>query len=173
MGQLAKIQGCHAVGIAGSDAKTKYLTQELGFDAAVNYKTSGNLRKTLQEVCPKGVDIYFDNVGGEISDAVIPLLNDNSRIPLCGQIALYNEARIPTGPRLQPYLLTHRTLLKGFIIHDFESRFDEALQQLTAWLKERKLKYSEHIVEGLENAPKAFLGLFKGENIGKQLVKLY
>ena len=172
VGQIAKIKGCRVVGIAGSDKKVKYLTEELGFDVALNYKSAGNLRKAIQDVCPKGVDIYFDNVGGEISDAVVPLLNDYSRIPLCGQISLYNDSRIAVGPRLQPYLLTHRTLLQGFIIHDYESRFGEALRELSLWIRENKLKYAETIIDGLENAPKAFLGLFKGENLGKQLVRV-
>jgi NADPH:quinone reductase len=172
VGQIAKIYGCRVVGIAGSDRKTKYLIDELGFDAALNYKTASNLRDALKKACPAGVDIFFDNVGGDISDAVISLINKNARIPLCGQISLYNTAQIPMGPRLQPRLLTFRALMKGFIIHDYADRFDEGISHLTAWLKEGKLKYAEQVIEGLENAPKAFLGLFAGENLGKQLVKI-
>ncbi|MCX6120536.1 MAG: NADP-dependent oxidoreductase [Ignavibacteriales bacterium] len=172
VGQIAKIHGCHVVGIAGSDKKTKYLIDELGFDSALNYKTTPHLRKALKEACPNGVDIFFDNVGGEISDAVISLINNNARIPLCGQISLYNEAQIPMGPRLQPRLLTFSALMKGFIIHNYEDRFEEGIHQMGVWLKEKKLKYAETVVEGLENAPKAFIGLFAGENIGKQLVKV-
>jgi NADPH-dependent curcumin reductase CurA len=160
------------VGIAGSDKKTKYLIDELGFDSALNYKTTPHLRKALKEACPNGVDIFFDNVGGDISDAVISLINNNARIPLCGQISLYNEAQIPMGPRLQPRLLTFSALMKGFIIHNYEDRFEEGIHQLGVWLKEKKLKYAENVVEGLENAPKAFIGLFAGENLGKQLVKV-
>ncbi len=171
-GQIAKIHDCRVVGIAGSDRKTKYLVDELGFDAAINYKTAQNLRNSLKEACPAGVDIYFDNVGGEISDAVISLINKYARIPLCGQISLYNESQIPTGPRIQPRLLTFSALMKGFIVHNYEDQFDEGLRQLAYWLKEKKLKYAENIIDGLENAPKAFLGLFKGENLGKQLVKV-
>jgi NADPH-dependent curcumin reductase CurA len=171
-GQIAKIHDCRVVGIAGSDRKTKYLVDELGFDAAINYRTAQNLRNSLKEACPAGVDIYFDNVGGEISDAVISLINKYARIPLCGQISLYNESQIPTGPRIQPRLLTFSALMKGFIVHNYEDQFDEGLRQLACWLKEKNLKYAENIIDGLENAPKAFLGLFKGENLGKQLVRV-
>lgn len=172
VGQIARIHSCHVVGIAGSDKKIKYLIDELGFDAAINYRTAPNLRKALKEACPNGVDIYFDNVGGEISDAVISLINNNAHIPLCGQISLYNETQIPIGPRVQPQLLTHSALMKGFLVHNYADRFDEGIRQLAAWMKEKKLKYVENIVDGLENAPKAFIGLFAGENLGKQIVKV-
>ena len=172
VGQIAKIYGCRVVGIAGSDKKTKYLVDELGFDTAVNYKAVPHLRKALKEACPNGVDIFFDNVGGDISDAAISLINNNARIPLCGQISLYNEVQIPMGPRLQPRLLTFSALMKGFIVHNYADRFDEGICQLSDWLKEKKLKYAEHIVQGLENAPKAFIGLFAGDNLGKQIVKV-
>jgi len=172
VGQIAKIYGCRVVGITGSEKKTIYLVTELGFDTAVNYKAVPHLRKALKEACPNGVDIFFDNVGGDISDAAISLINNNARIPLCGQISLYNEAQIPMGPRLQPRLLTFSALMKGFIVHNYADRFDEGIRQLSDWLKEKKLKYAEHIVEGLENAPKAFIGLFSGDNLGKQIVKV-
>jgi NADPH-dependent curcumin reductase CurA len=172
VGQIAKMHGCRVVGIAGSDKKTIYLVDELGFDTAINYKAVPNLRRALKEACPNGVDIYFDNVGGDISDAVISLINNNARIPLCGQISLYNEAQIPMGPRLQPRLLTFSALMKGFIVHNYADRFDEGIRQLADWLKEKKLKYAENVVEGLENAPKAFIGLFAGDNLGKQIVKV-
>ena len=172
VGQIAKIHGCRVAGITGSDKKTRYLIDELGFDTAINYKTVPNLRNALKEDCPNGVDIYFDNVGGEISDAVLSLINNKARIPLCGQISLYNETQIPTGPRIQPSLLTNCALMKGFLVHNYEDRFDKAIRHLTVWLKEKKLKYVENIVDGLENAPKAFIGLFTGENLGKQIVKI-
>jgi NADPH-dependent curcumin reductase CurA len=171
VGQIAKIHGCHVVGITGSDIKTKYLIDELGFDNAINYKTS-NLEKALNEVCPDGVDIYFDNVGGDISDAVLSLINNNARIPLCGQISLYNEVQIPTGRRIQPQLLTHSALMKGFLVHNYADRFEEGTSHLAHWLREKRLKYAENIIVGLENAPKAFIGLFSGENLGKQIVKV-
>ncbi len=172
VGQIAKIHGCRVVGIAGSDKKTKYLIDELGFDAAINYRAAPNLGVVLKDSCPNGVDIYFDNVGGEISDAVISLINNNARIPLCGQISLYNETQIPTGPRIQPQLLTHSALMKGFIVRNYADRFDKGIRQLAVWVQEKKLKYVENVVDGLENAPKAFIGLFAGENLGKQLVKV-
>ncbi len=172
VGQIAKIHGCRVVGIAGSDKKTKYLIDELGFNIAINYKTVPHLRKALKEACPDGVDIYFDNVGGDISDAVISLINKYARIPLCGQISLYNEEQISMGPRLQPRLLTFSAIMQGFIVHNYENRFDEGIQQLAKWLTDKKLKYAENVVEGLENAPGAFIGLFAGENLGKQLVKV-
>ena len=172
VGQIAKIHGCRIVGIAGSDKKTKYLINELGFDAAINYRAAPNLGVALKEACPNGVDIYFDNVGGDISDAVLSLINNNARIPLCGQISLYNETQIPMGPRIQPQLLTHSALMQGFIVRNYAARFDEGILQLAVWLNEKKLKYAESVVEGLENAPKAFIGLFAGENLGKQLVKV-
>jgi NADPH-dependent curcumin reductase CurA len=172
VGQIAKIRGCRVVGIAGSEKKTKYLIDELGFDFAINYRTTSDLKKELNEVCPDGVDIYFDNVGGDISDAVLSLINNNARIVLCGQISLYNEKHIPMGPRIQPQLLTHSAVMKGFIVRNYADRFNEGISQLAVWLKEKKLKYAENIVEGLENAPKAFIGLFTGENLGKQLVKV-
>ena len=172
VGQIAKIHGCRVVGIAGSDKKTKYLIDELGFDAAINYRTAPNLRKALKEACPAGVDIYFDNVGGDISDSVISLINKFARIPLCGQISLYNDEQVSMGPRLQPRLLTFSAIMQGFIVHNYENRFDEGICQLANWLKEKKLKYAEHIVQGLENAPTAFIGLFAGDNLGKQIVKV-
>ena len=172
VGQIAKIHDCCVVGIAGSDKKTKYLIDELGFDAAINYRTSPDLKKALEEACPNGVDIYFDNVGGDISDAVLSLINNNARIPLCGQISLYNEKQIPVGPRIQPQLLTHSALMRGFLVRNYAGRFDEGIRELARWLKAGKLKYVENIVEGFENAPKAFIGLFAGDNLGKQLVKI-
>jgi NADPH-dependent curcumin reductase CurA len=172
VGQIARIYNCRVVGIAGSDKKNKYLVDELGFDAAINYRIVPDLDKALGEACPNGVDIYFDNVGGNISDAVISLINNNARIPLCGQISLYNENQVQIGPRIQPQLLTHSALMKGFIVSIYKDRFDEGIHQLAGWLSENKLKYTENIIEGLENTPKAFIGLFAGENLGKQLVKV-
>lgn len=170
-GQIAKIKGCKVVGIAGSDDKTGYLVRDLGFDAAINYKKEG-YDKDLKKACHGGVDIYFDNVGGVISDHVIRLINKNARIVLCGQISMYNLDRPDMGPRNYWILLTKSALLKGFIVTDYEKRFPEGIRQMAQWLREGKIKYHENIVEGFENAPEAFLGLFRGENIGKQLVKV-
>lgn len=170
--QIAKIKGCRVVGIAGSDVKNQYLEDDLWVDATVNYKTAGDIKQTLKDACPDGVDIYFDNVGSEISDAVMPLINNAARVVICGQISLYNLEKPDFGPRVQPYLLVKSALMKGFIITDYAARFAEGLSQLGQWLAGGKLKYAENIVEGFENAPRAFLGLFAGENLGKQLVKV-
>jgi hypothetical protein len=170
--QLAKINGCRVVGIAGSDEKNRYLSNELGVDAVVNYKTSNDLKGALKDACPQGVDVYFDNVGGEISDAVLALIKHQSRIVICGQISLYNLEKPDVGPRVQPQLLVNSALMKGFIISDYVRGFGEALTHLGQWLAQGKLKYAESIVEGFENAPRAFLGLFAGDNLGKQLVKV-
>ncbi len=170
--QIAKINGCQVIGIAGSDDKNHYLEDQLWVDATINYKTTQNMRDALLEACPNGVDIYFDNVGGNISDAVITLINKFARIPLCGQISMYNLDAPDVGPRIGPYLLTKSALMQGFIITDYVARFGEGITQLGRWLAQGKLKFAEHIVDGFENAPKAFLGLFSGENLGKQLVKV-
>ena len=171
VGQIAKIQGCRVIGIAGSDEKTKLLTKEFGFDAAINYKTTADIKKEIAEACPNGVDIYFDNVGGEISDAVMSNINFYGRIPLCGQISLYNSDKPPMGPRLQPILLTRSVLMQGFIVGNFQSIFREGVQQLAQWVQEGKLKFTETIVYGFDQLPTALLGLFKGKNTGKMIVK--
>jgi NADPH-dependent curcumin reductase CurA len=183
--QLAKIKGCRVVGIAGSDDKNKYLRDELGVDAVINYKTE-NVGQALKAACPDRIDVYFDNVGGEISDAVMPLLNQGARIVICGQISLYNmnpagsainpagsaPDRPDVGPRPQTYLLVNSALMKGFIITAYAARFAEGVTQLAQWLAAGKLKYAETIVEGFENTPQAFIGLFTGDNLGKQIVKV-
>ena len=169
--QVAKLKGCRAVGIAGSDEKNRYLEQELGVDATINYK-NGGVAQALKDACPKGIDVYFDNVGGEVSDAVMPLLNHGARLIICGQISLYNLDKPDIGPRPQPYLLVNSALMQGFIISDYASRFPEGVMQLAAWLGAGKLKYAETIIEGFENTPDAFIGLFSGENLGKQIVKV-
>jgi NADPH-dependent curcumin reductase CurA len=171
VGQIAKINGCRVVGIAGSDEKIKLLKEDFGFDEAINYKTSDNIKKAIAAVCPNGVDIYFDNVGGEISDAVIANINFHARIALCGQIALYNSVEIPTGPRLQPMLLTRSVLMQGFIISNYQQQFPEGIQYLAKFIREGKIKFRETFVNGFDQLPHALLGLFKGENTGKMIVK--
>ncbi|MDT2046279.1 NADP-dependent oxidoreductase [Priestia aryabhattai] len=171
VGQIAKIKGARVVGIAGAEEKIAYLKGELGFDAVINYKTD-NVKEALKEACPNGVDVYFENVGGEISDVVAGLLNKHARIPLCGQISLYNLEKPDVGPRIQTQLLINSALMKGFIVADYADRFQEGIQQLGEWVQQGKLKYRENIVEGFENVPEAFLGLFSGANLGKQLVKV-
>jgi NADPH:quinone reductase len=170
--QIAKIKGCRVIGIAGSDEKNEYLEHELWVDRAINYKTAGDMKQAIKNACPDGVDVYFDNVGGDVSDAVLPLINQAARIIICGQISLYNLEQPDVGPRPQPYLLVKRALMQGFIITDYAPRFAEGVKQLAQWLSEGKMKYAENIVEGFENTPRAFLGLFRGENLGKQLVRV-
>jgi len=169
-GQIAKLQGCRVVGIAGSDEKMKLL-KEVGFDETINYKTIPDIKKAIADLCPNGVDIYFDNVGGEISDAVIANINFHARIALCGQISLYNSTEIPMGPRLQPMLLTRSALMQGFIVGNYQSRFPEGILHLTKWVEENKLTFKETIVHGFDQLPAAFIGLFDGENIGKMIVE--
>ncbi|WP_342431697.1 NADP-dependent oxidoreductase [Neobacillus sp. FSL H8-0543] len=172
VGQIAKLKGCRVVGIAGQDEKCTYLTEELGFDAAINYKTAENLRKAIKEVCPDGIDVYFDNVGGAVSDAVMTLINFQSRTIICGQISQYNLEMPEMGPRVAGQLLTTRSLMKGFIVSDYAQHNKEAFTQLSQWVKEGKIQSRENIVFGFENTVEAFLGLFRGDNIGKQLVKI-
>lgn len=172
VGQIAKIKGCRAVGIAGSDPKIAWLTGELGFDAAFNYKTTDDYVTRLKELCPHGIDCYFDNVGGPISDAVFPVINDKARIAICGQISQYNLAKPEPGPRILGYLLTKSAKAQGFIISQFMDRFPEGMAQMAKWIKEGKIKYRETFVEGFENAPRALIGVLSGDNTGKMIVKL-
>ena len=170
--QIAKLKGCRVVGIAGSDEKNEYLRRELGVDAAINYKTTENMFAALKEACPNGIDIYFDNVGGEVTDALMPLINDFARIVVCGQISMYNLDKPNVGPRPQPFLLIHKATMRGFIITQYANRFVEGVGQLAQWFMSGKLKHAETFVEGFDNTPQAFIGLFSGENLGKQVVKV-
>ncbi|MCP3027391.1 zinc-binding dehydrogenase [Halobacillus sp. A5] len=167
--QIGKIYGCRVIGIAGSEQKTSYLKDKLGVDAVIDYKKE-NVADALQTACPDGVDIYFDNVGGDISDTVYPLLNKFARIVQCGAISSYNTPD-DKGPRIHMQLIKSSALIKGFTVGDYQDRFSEGFQHLSKWVKEGSLTYEENIVEGFENIPDAFFGLFKGENLGKQLVK--
>ena len=170
VGQIARIKGCRAIGVAGGRAKCDYVVNELGFDACVDHKAE-HLTRSLAAACPKGIDVYFDNVGGAVLEAVLRLINQNARIPLCGTIADYNATGRPQGPHLRP-LLVKRAMIKGFIITDHADRAAACLNDHAAWLKEGSLKYREDVVEGLENAPSAFLKLFAGTNLGKLLVRV-
>ena len=172
VGQIAKMQGCRVVGIAGADAKINHMMRDYGYDAVFNYKSVENYYSVLSEMCPDGVDIYFDNVGGVITDAALRVLNDGARIAICGQISQYNLEKPETGPRPFPLLLYKHARAEGFLVMQFADRFPQALAQLTKWLQEKKLRYREDIVEGIENAPAAFIAMLHGRNIGKQLVKL-
>ncbi|WP_407655193.1 NADP-dependent oxidoreductase [Alicyclobacillus dauci] len=172
VGQIAKILGCTVIGIAGSDEKVAYLQDELGFDHAINYKTTENMYKAIKQACPGGVDVYFDNVGGTISDAVLGNISDGARISICGQIALYNLTQADVGPRAQTPILIHRAMMKGFIIMDYAQRFPEGVKQLAKWYGEGRLKSEETVVDGFDKTVDAFLGLFTGANLGKQLVRV-
>ena len=171
VGQIAKIHGCRVIGIAGSDEKIEFLKSEFGFDEGINYKTEKDLKSAVEKHCPDGVDIYFDNVGGPVSDAVILNLNFHARIPLCGQISGYNDTDPAQGPRLMPVLLTRSVLLQGFIVSNYQQYFAEAISKLTEWVKEGKVKFQETVVEGFDNLPAAFISLFDGANTGKMVVK--
>lgn len=171
-GQIARLRGCRVVGIAGSDAKVDFITRELGFAAGFNYKTTADYEARLRELCPAGIDVYFDNVGGPITDAAVRQINTGARIVVCGQISQYNLERPDVGPRWFWQLIVKQARAEGFLVFQFAGRYEEGLRQLAAWLKEGKLKYREEIAEGLESTPRAFIGMLQGCNTGKQLVKV-
>src|SRR6266566_6150763 len=175
VGQIAKLEGCRAVGIAGGAEKCRFLVEDLGFDAAVDHRV-GDFAHKVKEACPDGIDVYFENVGGAVWDAVFPLLNDFARIPVCGLIAQYNMTELPGGPDRTPQLfrqvLTKRLTIRGFIVRDFADQAEAFGRDVSAWLQQGKIKYKEDVVEGLENAPQAFLGLLQGKNFGKLLVRV-
>jgi leukotriene B4 12-hydroxydehydrogenase/15-oxo-prostaglandin 13-reductase len=171
VGQIAKIQGCRAVGIAGTDDKIAWLVNELGFDAAFNYKTTSDYAAKLKELCPKGIDCYFDNVGGSVTDAVFGQMNVFGRVSICGQISQYNLEKPEPGPRLLGYMLVKQLKVEGFIVSRFVNRWMEGIGQMAKWLAEGKIQYREEVVEGFENTVRAFIGMLKGDNTGKMLVK--
>jgi len=171
-GQVAKLQGSKVIGIAGSDEKIDYLKNDLGLDAGINYKKTEDMQKAIKEACPGGVDVFFDNVGGELFDAVFANANRKSRMVICGQIADYNKDNPPEGPRPQHDLIKKSARIEGFVVFDFEEEFEAAKKQLGEWLNNDELFYKENLIEGFENIPSAFIGLFEGENIGKQMVKV-
>jgi NADPH-dependent curcumin reductase CurA len=172
VGQIAKIKGCHVVGIAGGADKCRWLTSELGFDAAVDYK-DGAVFKALKAAAPKGIDVYFDNVGGEILEACLAQMNLRGRIACCGAISQYDGAPSPTGPRGVPGLIVvKRLVMQGFIVMDFMEQRDSALADLKSWVGSGKLKVQEDVIDGLENTPQALIGLLAGENRGKRMIRL-
>lgn len=176
VGQIAKLQGCRVVGIAGTTEKCRFVVDELGFDACINHH-SEDLTSQLALTCPNGIDVYFENVGGAVFTAVLPLLNTHARIPLCGLIAHYNETTLPLGPDhlslLTRTLLVKRIKMQGFIIFDdYGHRYDEFYNQMSLWLKDGKIKHREDIIDGLAQAPEAFMGLLEGKNFGKLIIRL-
>lgn len=176
VGQIAKIKGCRAVGIAGGAEKCAHAVNELGFDACID-RNAPDFAEQLKAACPDGIDVYFENVGGAVLDAVLPLLNPFARVPLCGLVSQYNATSLPEGPDRMGMLLgmclVKKIKLQGFIVFDsFGHKYPEFAKDMTQWIKEGKIKYREHVVEGLENAPSAFNGLLKGENFGKLVIKV-
>jgi NADPH-dependent curcumin reductase CurA len=175
VGQIARIKGCRAVGIAGGERKCRYVTGELGFDACVDHRDPA-LPERLKEACPAGIDVYFENVGGKVFDAVLPLLNNFSRVPVCGLIAHYNQTEPPAGPDRVPALLlatlVKRLTFRGFIVGDFAGQFPQFLADMSGWVKEGKVKYREDVSDGLENAPRELIGLLRGENFGKKVIRV-
>ena len=171
VGQIARIKDCRAVGIAGGAEKCAYMNDVLGFEEAVDYKAEPDLRTALAEACPDGVDVYFDNVGGATLDTVLSLINLHARIAICGMISEYNLSAPELAPRPTRALLVNRARMQGLLVHDWADRRAEGIAQMAAWIEDGKLTYKEDVIEGIENMPKAFLRLLRGENFGKQLVK--
>lgn len=176
VGQIAKLKGCRVVGIAGGAEKCRYVVEELGFDACIDHRAA-DLKEQLKAACPDGIDVYFESVGGAVFEAVLPLLNTRARIPVCGLIASYNMTGLPDGPDRTPLLmgamLRKRITMQGFIIFDdYGHRYGEFFKDMSAWVQEGKIKFREDIVDGLENAPGAFMGLLIGKNFGKLVVRV-
>lgn len=171
VGQIGKIKGCYVVGIAGSDDKCRWIREELGFDAAINYRNE-NVLPALKAACPSGIDIYFDNVGGEILDAALALLNLRGRVPLCGMISQYTATGPVTGPANLARLIMTRSRMEGFLVTDYLPRAGEAIPEMMRWMHEGCLKFRTDVVDGLEKAPKAINRLFDGTNMGKLIVKV-
>lgn len=172
VGQIGKIKGCKVVGIAGSDEKINKIKEDFGFDKGINYNSTEDINLAIATACPDGVDVYFDNVGGEILDAALSNINKFGRVINCGAISLYNAEKQPMGPRHEGTLIKKSVLMQGFTVRDYVKDFGPAIKELSGWLKEGKIKYSETIVEGFENIPQAFLDLFEGKNKGKMIVKV-
>jgi len=176
VGQIGKILGCHVVGVAGGPEKCAYAVDELGFDACIDHKAA-DLAQNLAKASPKGIDVYFENVGGKVLDAVIPLLNTNARVPVCGLVSQYNATGLPDGPDrmnwLMGQILSKRLTVRGFIIFDdFGHLYPDFAKEMGAWVQSGKIKYREDIIDGLEHAPEAFIGLLKGENFGKRVIRV-
>ncbi len=175
VGQIAKIKGCRVVGIAGGAVKCDYVVKELGFDVCLDHH-SATLKHDLKAACPDGIDVYFENVGGAVFEAVLPLMNNFGRIPVCGLIAGYNATGLPEGPDRSPLLmrsiLTKRLRVQGFIVSDFGASAGEFFRDMSEWFRLGRMKYREDVVEGIENAPAAFIGMLQGRNFGKLLIKM-
>ena len=175
VGQIAKVKGCRVIGIAGGEQKCSFVKEELGFDGCLDHRQP-DLAERLQAACPNGIDIYFENVGGAVFDAALPLLNNFARIPVCGLIAHYNATELPAGPDRVPLLmrniLAKRLTFRGFIVFDYGSQFRDFITDMSGWLRDGRVKYREDITDGLENAPRELVGLLKGENFGKKIIRV-
>ena len=175
VGQIAKVKGCRVIGIAGGEQKCRFVKEELGFDGCLDHRQP-NLAERLQAACPHGIGIYFENVGGAVFDAVLPLLNNFARIPVCGLIAHYNATELPAGPDRVPLLmrniLAKRLTFRGFLVFDYGSQFGNFITDMSGWLRDGRVKYREDITDGLENAPRELVGLLKGENFGKKIIRV-
>jgi NADPH-dependent curcumin reductase CurA len=171
VGQIAKIAGCRTVGIAGGASKVRMCTDEFGFDAAVDYKAA-TFKEALAEATASGVDVYYDNTSGPITDAVLPRINKGARIVICGTASVASWDPWPSGPRVERHLLNKSARMQGFLVWDYEHRYEEAVARLAPWVRDGRLKYREEILEGLEAAPDAIAGLYRGENLGKRLIRL-
>ena len=172
VGQIGKILGLNVIGIAGTDEKIDLLKTKFGFDAGINYNTSKDIYADIKKAAPNGVDIYFDNVGGPISDAVLFNINRFARLIICGAISVYNNTELPKSVSVQPFLIKNSALMHGFIVSNYAEKFPEAMKQLSVWLAEGKLTYTETVVDGFDNIPNAFIDLFEGKNKGKMIVKI-
>ena len=172
VGQIGKILGLTVIGIAGTDEKIDMLKTKFGFDAGINYSTSKDINADIAKAAPNGVDIYFDNVGGPISDAVLFNINRFARLIICGAISVYNNTELPKSVSVQPFLIKNSALMQGFIVTNYAEKFPEAMKHLSGWLTEEKLTYTETIVDGFDNIPNAFIDLFEGKNKGKMVVKI-
>lgn len=172
VGQIGKILGLNVIGIAGTDEKIDMLKSEFGFDHGINYKTTKDMNAAIKKAAPNGVDVYFDNVGGPISDAVLFNINQFARIIICGAISVYNKTELPMAVAVQPFLVKNSALMQGFIVSNYAEKFPQAMKQLSTWLGEEKLTYKETIVEGFDNTPQAFLDMMDGKNKGKMIVKV-
>ncbi|HVL57120.1 MAG TPA: NADP-dependent oxidoreductase [Burkholderiaceae bacterium] len=172
VGQLARIAGCRAVGIAGGAHKAALCRDEFGFDAAIDYKGATDLDAALRDACPRGIDVYFDNTAGAISDAVAPQLNVGARVAVCGTASVSSWDPWPQGPRVERHLLVKRARMQGFLIFDYQPRFDEARRRLADWVRRGLIRYREDFLDGIDAAPDAIAGLYRGENLGKRLIRL-
>jgi NADPH-dependent curcumin reductase CurA len=171
VGQIAKLSGCRTVGLTGGATKVKLCREEFGYDAAIDYK-SGNLDRVLKDNCPRGVDVYFDNTSGAITDAVLPQLAIGARIVICGTASISSWDPPPSGPRVERHILVKRARMSGFLAFDYQHRYEEAITRLAAWVREGRLRYREEIVDGIENCQGVIAELYRGENLGKRLIRL-